>query len=182
GGRGMAGAGRPVPTCLLLGAAGGGKTLLARRLRHIRRDLGVPGRGRSLCRQVGTNLTDLRLPRKVTVRELGGCMGPIWPSYYDECSALLFVVDAANPTQVSSSCVQLLSVLSAAPLASVPVLVLFNKIDLPCYMSLAEMKSLFRMQDIVSCATQPITMLETSARNGTGLADVLQWLQAALGD
>lgn len=38
-----------------------------------------------------------------------------------------FVVDAANPTQVSSSCVQLLSVLSAAPLASVPVLVLFNK-------------------------------------------------------
>ncbi|KFM07615.1 ADP-ribosylation factor-like 16, partial [Aptenodytes forsteri] len=93
-----------------------------------------------------------------------------------------FVVDAANPTQVSSSCVQLLSVLSAEQLASVPVLVLFNKIDLPCYMSLAEMKSLFRMQDIVSCATQPITMLETSARDGTGLADVLQWLRAAFGD
>ncbi|NXF24405.1 ARL16 protein, partial [Rhodinocichla rosea] len=130
--------------------------------------------------QVGTNLTDLRLPRRVTVRELGGCMGPIWPSYYSECSALLFVVDASNPTQVSSSCIQLLSVLSAAPLASVPVLVLFNKIDLPCYMSLVEMKSLFRMQDVVSCATQPITMLETSARDGTGLAEVLQWLRSAL--
>lgn len=123
---------------------------------------------------MGTNLTDLRLPRRVTVRELGGCMGPIWHSYYSECSALLvsstgnpsrghgpglgpvgplglapqwdfppcampahphlafcsslqFVVDASNPTQVSSSCIQLLSVLSAAPLASVPVLVLFNK-------------------------------------------------------
>ncbi|NXC30348.1 ARL16 protein, partial [Campylorhamphus procurvoides] len=131
---------------------------------------------------VGTNLTDLRLPRRVTVRELGGCMGPIWPSYYSECSALLFVVDASNPTQVSSSCIQLLSVLSAPPLASVPVLVLFNKIDLPCYMSLTEMKSLFRMQDIVSCAMQPITMLETSARDGTGLGDVLQWLRATLGD
>ncbi|NWR67796.1 ARL16 protein, partial [Bucorvus abyssinicus] len=187
-GGGMAGAGRPVPACLLLGAAGGGKSLLARRLRHIRRDdgtgrgvrqSGVPGGQRG---HVGTNLTDLRLPRKVTVRELGGCMGPIWPSYYDECSALLFVVDAANPTQVSASCVQLLSVLTAAPLAAVPVLVLFNKIDLPCYMSLAEMKSLFRMQDIVSCATQPITMLETSARDGTGVADVLQWLRATLGD
>lgn len=54
--------------------------------------------------------------------------------------------------------------------------------DLPCYMSLVEMKSLFRMQDIVSCATQPITMLETSARDGTGLADVLQWLRTALKD
>uniref|UniRef100_A0A8C4TV89 ADP ribosylation factor like GTPase 16 n=2 Tax=Falco TaxID=8952 RepID=A0A8C4TV89_FALTI len=108
-------------------------------------------------------------------------MGPIWPSYYGECSALLFVVDAANPTQVSSSCIQLLSILSAAQLASVPVLVLFNKIDLPCYMSRVEMKSLFRMQDIISWATQPITILETSARDGTGLADVLQWLRATLG-
>lgn len=42
-------------------------------------------------------------------------------------SSLQFVVDASNPTQVSSSCIQLLSVLSAAPLASVPILVLFNK-------------------------------------------------------
>ncbi|NXK51822.1 ARL16 protein, partial [Chauna torquata] len=131
---------------------------------------------------VGTNLTDLALQSKIRVRELGGCMGPIWPSYYEECSAVLFVIDAANPTQVSSSCVQLLSLLSAEQLASVPVLILFNKIDLPCYMSLVEMKSLFRMQDIVSCATQPITILETSARDGTGLADVLQWLQATLRD
>ncbi|NXJ68630.1 ARL16 protein, partial [Rostratula benghalensis] len=131
---------------------------------------------------VGTNLTDLRLPRRARLRELGGCMGPIWPSYYGECSALMFVVDAANPSQVSSSCLQLLSVLSAAQLASVPVLVLFNKIDLPCYLSLVEMKSLFRMQDIVSCATQPVTAVETSARDGTGLADVLQWLRATLGE
>ncbi|XP_064532378.1 ADP-ribosylation factor-like protein 16 isoform X2 [Pseudopipra pipra] len=182
GGAAMA-AGRPPPTVLLLGAAGGGKSLLVRRLRQLSAEepagLGEPP---ATLPTVGTNLTDLRLPRKVTVRELGGCMGPIWPSYYSECSALLFVVDASNPTQVSSSCIQLLSVLSAAPLASVPVLVLFNKIDLPCYMSLLEMKSLFRMQDIVSCATQPITMLETSARDGTGLADVLQWLRATLGN
>ncbi|KAM6049783.1 ADP-ribosylation factor-like protein 16 [Theristicus caerulescens] len=180
----MAGAGRPGCTCLLLGAAGGGKSLLARRLRQLSAEEGTTELGEppATLPTVGTNLTDLRLPRRVTVRELGGCMGPIWPSYYGECSALLFVVDAANPTQVSSSCVQLLSVLSAEQLASVPVLILFNKIDLPCYMSLVEMKSLFRMQDIVSCATQPITMLETSARDGTGLADVLQWLRATLGD
>ncbi|XP_065708362.1 ADP-ribosylation factor-like protein 16 isoform X4 [Patagioenas fasciata] len=155
----MAAARRPVPTCLLLGAAGGGKSLVARRLRQLSTEDGN---------------TELGAP---------------------PATLPTFVVDAANPTQVSSSCVQLLSVLSAAPLAAVPVLVLFNKMscpggltqtprcsDLPCYMSLAEMKSLFRMQDIVSCATQSITMLETSARDGTGLADVLQWLRATLGD
>ncbi|NXC42278.1 ARL16 protein, partial [Penelope pileata] len=143
------------------------------------RELGAPP---ATLPTVGTNLTALALPGGATLRELGGCMGPIWPSYYGECRAVVFVIDAANPTQVSSSCVQLLSLLSAEPLASVPVLILFNKIDLPCYMSLVEMKSLLRLQDIVSCATQPITVLESSARDGTGLADVLQWLRSALRD
>uniref|UniRef100_A0A8C6ZDU0 ADP ribosylation factor like GTPase 16 n=1 Tax=Nothoprocta perdicaria TaxID=30464 RepID=A0A8C6ZDU0_NOTPE len=141
--------------------------------------------GRSdLSRCVGTNLTDLLLRRKVTIRELGGCMGPIWPSYYGDCGAVLFMIDAASPTQVAASCTQLLSVLSAEPLAlpagTVAAPVSLPSGDLPCYMSLVELKSLLRMQDIVSCATQPIAMVETSARDGTGLADVLQWLQAAL--
>ncbi|XP_059587896.1 ADP-ribosylation factor-like protein 16 isoform X3 [Alligator mississippiensis] len=131
---------------------------------------------------VGTNLTDLLLQKKITIRELGGCMGPIWASYYGDCRAVLFVIDASNPTQISSSCVQLLSLLSAEQLAAVPVLIVFNKIDLPCYMSLLEMKSLFRIQDMVSCATQPITVVETSARDGTGLPEVLQWFQSTLKD
>uniref|UniRef100_A0A8D0H5R3 ADP ribosylation factor like GTPase 16 n=1 Tax=Sphenodon punctatus TaxID=8508 RepID=A0A8D0H5R3_SPHPU len=131
---------------------------------------------------VGTNLTDLLIGKKITIRELGGCMGPIWSSYYDDCRCVLFMIDAARPTQISSSCVQLLSLLSAEQLAAAPVLVLFNKIDLPCYMSLVEMKSLFRIQDIISFAKQSITVVETSARDGTGLSDVLRWLQSSLQD
>lgn len=59
---------------------------------------GTAAASRAPVAQVGTNLTDLRLPRKVTVRELGGCMGPIWPSYYSECSALL-VSSTGNPSR-----------------------------------------------------------------------------------
>ncbi|KAK6312457.1 hypothetical protein J4Q44_G00181210 [Coregonus suidteri] len=128
---------------------------------------------------VGTNLTDLTLKRKrVTVRELGGCMGPIWPSYYTDCSSVIFMVDSANTTQISSSCIQLLSVLSAEPLHTASVLVIFNKRDLPCTMSLVEMMSLFRMDDIIASATQPITTLELSARSGQGLQEVLAWLDS----
>ncbi|XP_070298433.1 LOW QUALITY PROTEIN: ADP-ribosylation factor-like protein 16 [Salvelinus sp. IW2-2015] len=77
---------------------------------------------------VGTNLTDLTLKRKrVTVRELGGCMGPIWPSYYTDCSSVIFMVDSANTTQVVVVCIQLLSVLSAEPLHTASVLVLFTQ-------------------------------------------------------
>ncbi|PNI21751.1 ARL16 isoform 15, partial [Pan troglodytes] len=38
---------------------------------------------------VGTNLTDIVAQRKITIRELGGCMGPIWSSYYGNCRSLL---------------------------------------------------------------------------------------------
>nr|XP_020762094.1 ADP-ribosylation factor-like protein 16 isoform X3 [Odocoileus virginianus texanus] len=78
--------------------------------------------------RVGTNLTDIVAQKKITIRELGGCMGPIWSSYYGNCHSLLFMVDASNPTQLSASCVQLLGLLSAEELAEASVLILFNKI------------------------------------------------------
>ncbi|KAM4717653.1 ADP-ribosylation factor-like protein 16 isoform 3-T3 [Anableps anableps] len=128
---------------------------------------------------VGTNLTDLTLKKKkVTVREIGGCMGPIWPSYFQDCFSVIFMVDSANIVQISSSCIQLLSVLSAEPLRSASVLILFNKRDMPCIKSLTEIKSLFRMDDIIASAPQPITTLEASARSGQGLREVLSWLES----
>ncbi|XP_016343744.1 ADP-ribosylation factor-like protein 16 [Sinocyclocheilus anshuiensis] len=165
--------------CLLLGATGVGKTLLLKRLQKLcqmgaQADL---GEAPVTLPTVGTNLTDLILrKRKITVRELGGCMGPIWPRYYLDCRSVIFVVDCANIVQISSSCVQLLSVLSAEPLQSAAVLILFNKRDLPCTMSLVELKSLFRMDDVIRSAPQSISTLEISARSGQGLQEVLSWL------
>ncbi|XP_061568420.1 ADP-ribosylation factor-like protein 16 isoform X1 [Cololabis saira] len=168
--------------CLLLGATGVGKTVLLKRLQMLslhgvsEMDL-LP----STLPTVGTNLTDLTLKRKkLTIRELGGCMSPIWPSYFKDCSSVMFMVDSTNIAQVSSSCIQLLSLLSAEPLRSVSVLIIFNKRDMPCIMSLTEIKSLFRMDDIVASATQPITILELSARSGQGLQDVLSWLESVI--
>lgn len=116
--------------CLLLGATGVGKTLLLKRLHKLcqRGEPGDLGEPPATLPTVGTNLTDLTLrKRSVTVRELGGCMGPIWPSYFRDCTSVIFMVDSANITQISSSCIQLLCVLSAESLRSASVLVLFNK-------------------------------------------------------
>ncbi|KAM4844069.1 LOW QUALITY PROTEIN: ADP-ribosylation factor-like protein 16 [Thomomys bottae] len=204
--------------CLLLGAAGVGKTLLVKRLQNILRgpargqgrgragggpgsrgpargppsaalasltlaqlssqdgpgDLGEPPPTRPT---VGTNLTDVVAPRRITIRELGGCMSPIWSSYFGSCHSLMFMIDASNPAQLSASCVHLLGLLSAEQLSQVSVLILFNKIDLPCYMTIEEMKSLIRLPDIIAGAKQSISTAEISARKGTGLAQVLHWLQ-----
>uniref|UniRef100_A0A9L0IHK0 ARF like GTPase 16 n=1 Tax=Equus asinus TaxID=9793 RepID=A0A9L0IHK0_EQUAS len=88
-----------------------------------------------------------------------------------------FMMDASNPTQLSASCVQLLGLLSAEQLAEASVLILFNKMDLPCYMTIEEMQSLIRLPDIIACAKQNITTAEISALRGTGLSEVLRWLQ-----
>ncbi|XP_025135492.1 ADP-ribosylation factor-like protein 16 isoform X4 [Bubalus bubalis] len=119
--------------CLLLGATGVGKSLLVKRLQKLssrdgKGDLGDPPPTRPT---VGTNLTDIVAQKKITIRELGGCMGPIWSSYYGNCHSLLFMVDASNPTQLSASCVQLLGLLSAEELAKASVLILFNKMFNP---------------------------------------------------
>ncbi|XP_062389214.1 ADP-ribosylation factor-like protein 16 [Sardina pilchardus] len=167
--------------CLLLGSTGVGKTLLLKRLQKLtQRDKPADlGEAPVTLPTVGTNLTDLNLKKKrITVRELGGCMGPIWHSFYADCSCLIFVVDSANITQIASSCIQLLSVLSAEPLHGASVLVLFNKRDLPCTMTLMEMKSLFRIDDIIATSPQSITTLEVSARSGQGLKEVLSWLDS----
>ncbi|XP_067237469.1 ADP-ribosylation factor-like protein 16 isoform X1 [Chanodichthys erythropterus] len=163
--------------CLLLGATGVGKTLLLKRLQKLCQMEADLGEAPVTLPTVGTNLTDLIFrKKKITIRELGGCMGPIWPKYYLDCTSVIFVVDCANIAQISSSCVQLLSVLSAEPLHSAAVLVLFNKRDLPCTMSLVELKSLFRMDDVIRTAPQSVTTLEISGRSGQGLQDVLAWL------
>ncbi|CAG01103.1 unnamed protein product [Tetraodon nigroviridis] len=166
--------------CLLLGATGVGKTLLVKRLQKLNlQRTGALGDPPSTLPTVGTNLTDLTLKKKkVTVRELGGCMGPIWPSYFEDCSSVIFMVDSVNIAQVSSSCIQLLTVLSAELLHPVSVLILFNKRDMPCTMSLVEMKSLFRMDEIIASAPQPVTLLEVSAHSGQGLQEVLNWLES----
>ncbi|XP_072299327.1 ADP-ribosylation factor-like protein 16 [Eucyclogobius newberryi] len=170
-----------IDTCLLLGATGVGKTLLLKRLQrfsvHGLDELGAPP---PTLPTVGTNLIDINLKRrkKVTLRELGGCMSPIWPSYYSDASSIIFMVDASNTRQISSSCIQLLSVLAAEPLQGVSVLLIFNKRDIPCIMSLIEMKSLFRLEDIFASATQSITTLELSASSGQGLQEVFNWLES----
>ncbi|KAF7659954.1 hypothetical protein LDENG_00290560 [Lucifuga dentata] len=86
-------------------------------------------------------------------------------------------MDSANIAQIYSSCIQLLSVLSAESLHAASAL-LFNKRDVPCTMSIIEIKSLFRMDDIIASAPQPITTLELSAYSGQGLQEVLNWLNS----
>lgn len=82
---------RGVSVYLLLKAMCVGMTLLVKwhqklSSQYEKGDLGNPPPTWSM---VGTNLTDIVAHRKITIRELGGCLGPIWSSYYGNCRSLL---------------------------------------------------------------------------------------------
>lgn len=171
---------------LVLGSEGVGKTVMLKRLQTLtaqqnlaqaqqREDL---GEAPSTIPTIGVNLVTLtHNKRKYTFRELGGAMGPIWNNYFKDASYLVYVVDTARRTQVASSCIQLLEVLSSKETQEMPVLLIFNKIDSPDCMSVSEISALIRLPDILANAKQDITVFECSFRDGTGLHEILKWLQ-----
>lgn len=55
----------------------------------------------------------------------------MWERYCRGVSAIVYVVDAANPEKFADAKTELHSLLSKAPLENIPLLVLGNKIDLP---------------------------------------------------
>ncbi|XP_076448918.1 ADP-ribosylation factor-like protein 16 [Babylonia areolata] len=167
--------------CLLIGPTGAGKTLLLKILQtgnynspKALAQMDIP----ATIPTTGTNLVNVVVHKKkeVTVRELGGSMGPIWKNYYRDSSAIIYVVDVSNRCQVASACIQLLTVLTHAQTTDTPVLLLLNKQDLPCVMSRNEIEWLFRLDEVCQHTTQKITVLDVSAKTGQGLDQVARWI------
>ncbi|GFO12448.1 ADP-ribosylation factor-like 16 [Plakobranchus ocellatus] len=127
---------------------------------------------------VGTNLMTVMTLKKVevTVREMGGAMGPIWHNYYNDSHAIMFMIDMSRHTQVAISCVQLMTLLSHPATQNSTILVLLNKTDIQSGMNWPEMQSVMRLDQVTKHANQNISMLEISAKTGHNLEKVTKWL------
>ncbi|EDO46967.1 predicted protein [Nematostella vectensis] len=175
---------------LVLGPGSSGKTLMLKRLQTVSSQMNLPpsqrqkelGEAPPTIPTVGVNLVTVNfLRKKFTFRELGGAMAPIWSNYLKEAAFLIYIFDIANRFQISASCILLLEVLASKETQDMPVLLVFNKIDSPGCMSIAEVASLIRLEDIKAHAKQDLTAVEASFRTGQGMDDVLQWIKAKAG-
>uniref|UniRef100_A0A0B6XZY6 ADP-ribosylation factor-like protein 16 n=1 Tax=Arion vulgaris TaxID=1028688 RepID=A0A0B6XZY6_9EUPU len=162
---------------LLIGPVSVGKTLLLKRLQNSN-PTSVKDDIPATIPTVGTNLVTVTSYKKmeVTVREMGGAMGPIWHNYYKDVHAVIFMIDISRQVQVAVACVQLMTMLSHPFTKSVCVLLLLNKIDIPNGMSRSELDSLMRLEEVIKYAAQKITVLETSAKSGHNLDKVAKWI------
>jgi GTPase SAR1 family protein len=167
--------------CLVLGPRTVGKTLLLKRLascstKEVWTEVETAP---ATIATVGTNLVNISVGKKadVILRELGGSMSPVWPTYYTNCSAVMFVIDVSNRQQVAASCVLLLQVLNAVQLQQASLLIVLNKCDVAGAMTRTQLQNLMRLDDIVEQCSQRVDVVQCSAMvGGCGLIEVMQWI------
>ena len=167
--------------CLILGPRGAGKSLLVRKMKFHERETGgdLERWGAALLPTVGASVEELQLGNDVTclVKEYGGAMAPVWSSAYSDCDLVVYVIDATNYTQISAATILLLDVLGHQELKEKPCLLVFNKLDCHCPMSLTQFKSVMRLDDILNHAPQKVQVVEGSCLKGSLLVQqVLEWL------
>ena len=117
----------PVSTVLVIGPESAGKTTLLRCVgrRCAGADEGEPVR---TMPTIGQEVEYLSAPgARVMLQEIGGCMAPTWPRYYDRAAAVLFVVDAAAPETWAEALVLLEELVGAVQ--EKPIGVVLNKLD-----------------------------------------------------
>ena len=174
--------------CLVLGAEGSGKSLLLRRLKWLSQQLHKTKKKLQKFQEVppapptiptvGTNIETLEIDakRKVTVRELGGAMAPIWANSYEDCCSIVFLVDRSNATHLAATTMLLLEVLSADILQTKPFLLVLNKSDLTNIVGVRETSNIMRLDDMKETCSQHIDITEASCFTGDGVQYILDWI------
>lgn len=176
--------------CLVLGPQGAGKSLLLKKLKLFcgqkqkrSNEANLTGDNEReilpTLPTVGSTVEEIKLDKNSTclLKEYGGCMAPVWNTAYSDCDLVVYVIDGSNSTQISASTILLLEALGHSELKNKPFLVVFNKLDCQCAMSLTEYKSVMRLDDILGNAPQHVHVVQGSCAEGTALLGHIQeWI------
>lgn len=113
------------------------------------------------------------------VWDLGGqdSIRPFWRLYYQNTDAIIYVVDAADTDRIALSRKELHYMLQEEELRRTMLLVFANKQDLPGALSEFEVSERLGLHDIRDRTWQ---IFKSSAINGTGLYEGLDWLVESL--
>jgi ADP-ribosylation factor-like protein 1 len=166
-----------LPDVLVMGASGGGKSVLVARAEHL-------ARGRTQPAFVATRptvgiehatLPVARVKLSLTLREIGGAMETEWPALYARCAAVVFVVDISDTLRLPDAAVMLFDLMSETWLASRPFLIVLNKTDMPSAMARGTVDAVLRLADLVREHPGKITIIESSAMTGRGVPEIVTW-------
>ncbi|KAL6227491.1 hypothetical protein ACLB2K_001448 [Fragaria x ananassa] len=97
----------------------------------------------------------------------------MWERYCRAVSAIVYVVDAADPDNLSTSRGELHDLLSKSSLNGIPLLILGNKIDKPGALS---KQALTDEMGLKSITDREVCCFMISCKNSTNIDSVIDWL------
>ncbi|KAJ4460069.1 putative ADP-ribosylation factor 1 [Paratrimastix pyriformis] len=153
---------------LIIGLDNAGKTTILYRMQLGQLTQTLP--------TVGLNVEELKFNGlKLTVWDLGGqaTIRPYWKLYYQNCGAIVFVVDSSDTRRLGVSRQELFAMLQEEELQRLPVLIFANKMDLPGALSVAAITEQMHLTEI---RDRPYHIQQSSAVDGRGLAEGFTWL------
>ncbi|KIK56188.1 hypothetical protein GYMLUDRAFT_76297 [Collybiopsis luxurians FD-317 M1] len=150
---------------IIIGLDGAGKTTLLEKIKTLYTD--TPGLSPDkIGPTVGQNTGKITLPSTILqFWDLGGQRGirNIWHKYYDDCHAVVYVIDADDRERLSEGWEVFDSVLSSPQILNVPLLLLANKQDTANSLSVEEIRN-----DYEDWYQRKVESARRSARYGEG--------------
>ncbi|ODQ66269.1 P-loop containing nucleoside triphosphate hydrolase protein [Nadsonia fulvescens var. elongata DSM 6958] len=103
----------------------------------------------------------------------------LWASYYQQCHAIVYVVDSADRNRIEDCKVELKKVVVDDQLEGVPLLMLANKQDAEHRLDIVEIIEIFN-QMAEHIVARDSRVLPVSALTGDGVVDAAEWLAIRL--
>lgn len=133
---------------------------------------------------IGTNVLHLvpsnSKKSKITIQEIGGEMESIWYQYFNNCTALIYVIDSSDLAKIGQNTLNLIKILKHHLVKEIkPVHIVLTKIDQMSCLSINELvyRALFLDDIINSFSCNSITVTGCSSFTGEGIETVFNWIQ-----
>jgi len=113
--------------------------------------------------------------------DLGGhdSVRHMWDEYFVQASGVVFLVDAAEDARLDEAAEEIGALANDTSLWDVPIVIMFNKADLPAAVPVEELTEALGWDDLAQ-RDGPIQWFSTSVMNNEGVEEAMQWLAGHL--
>ena len=118
--------------------------------------------------------------KTVQIKEVGGAMMPLWPTYLKGAAALLYVVDISDAYQLAASATAFHHLCDLPAMRDKRVLLIWNKTDAPCALRDAETAAFDAARD-ETALKDALTTIQVSALDGSNAEQVMTWIRGVYG-
>jgi len=131
---------------------------------------------------IGVDISNLPLDKTKTVqiKEIGGAMMPLWPTYLKGAAALMYVVDISDAYQLAASATAFHHLCDLPAMRDKRVLLIWNKTDAPCALRDAETAA-FDAARAETALKDALTTIQVSALDGSNAEQVMTWIRGVYG-